>query len=375
MAGRWTDITWQGRSARAWVPDGVSHDDFEVPVLVARRTEQAGAAVRRADERLPGAWEPIVRMLLRSEGIASSDIEGIRAPIEDVVLAEIDDDVADDTAAWIADNLAVVKSAIRAAGRTSLSVSVLNRWHRRLMRHSPLPARLKGRFRDAQGWIGGTSPLDAVYVPPPAPLIGNLMTDLVEFANRDDLDPVTHAALLHAQFETIHPYADGNGRIGRVLISWILARRLAVSLPPPVSVLIARDPGGYLSGLLRYREGEPDAFVNWFADIVTRAGNASVVLGEQIDELLAGWARTVDALRADAVARRLVNLLPEQPVLNAAIVATRLGVSERAARGALGSLADRGILQPVRAPGSHAGRPRSWWSASDLLDLVVGWAG
>src|SRR4051794_37974228 len=102
MGGKATAITWQGRKARAWLPDPVVAGDFAVSAGVARRTERAAAAVRRADERLPGSWEPIARILLRTEGVASSNIEGLRARIEDVVTAEIDDTVVDVTAASIA---------------------------------------------------------------------------------------------------------------------------------------------------------------------------------------------------------------------------------------------------------------------------------
>jgi len=374
MGGRWSQITWQGRKARAWLPDPIATDACALGVGVARRTERAAAAVRRADERLPGTWEPIARILLRTEGVASSNIEGLRAPIEAVAAAEVDGTAADATAASIADNLVVVTEAIRASHRTRLSVATLNRWHKRLMRHSDLPSPMVGRFRDAQGWIGGASPVDAMYVPPPPDRVDELMADLITFANRSDVDPVTQAAVLHAQFETVHPYGDGNGRLGRVLISWLLARRLRVALPPPISVLIARDPGGYLSGLYQFREGPLDAYVGWFADVVTRAGDASVVLGERIQALLADWDQRVGDLRADATARPLVRLLPEHPVINAAVAAKRLDTSERAARGALDALTERGIVAPIDVRAMGLGRPRSWWLARDLLDLVGDWA-
>lgn len=374
MSGRWSHIVWQGRRARAWVPDPIRSNTFDVGVGVARRTERAAAAVRRADERLPGTWEPIARILLRSEGVASSNIEGLRAPIEAVVAAEIDDSDSSQTAAWIADNLAVVTEAIRASHRTGLSVTALHRWHKRLMQRSDLPPRMVGRFRDAQGWIGGTSPADAVYVPPPPDEVAELMADLVAFANRTDVDPITQAAALHAQFETIHPYGDGNGRLGRVLVGWLLARRLDVALPPPISVLIARDPGGYLSGLYQYRDGSLDAYVGWFAEVVTRAGDASVVLGDRIQRLLADWEQRIADRRADAGARKLIVVLPEHPVINGAVAAERLGISERSARSALDALAERGIVTPIEVRSSTPGRPRSWWLAGELLDLVGEWA-
>lgn len=108
-----------------------------------------------------------MRLLLRAEGVASSNIEGVRAPIALVAAAELDDEAAGTTAAWVADNLAAVQSAVADATTTSLTIESLHRWHRELMRPSGLPPELIGRFRPAQRWIGGTSPLDAVFVPPP----------------------------------------------------------------------------------------------------------------------------------------------------------------------------------------------------------------
>jgi Fic family protein len=374
MAGRWTRIRWSGQTARAWLPRALRGEDLRVPVEVARRTEQAAAAVRLADELLPGTWEPIVRVLLRTEGVASSDIEGVRAPIERVAVAEVDATAADSSAAWIADNLAVVTDAISTARREPLSIASLDRWHARLMAHSHLPPELIGRFRESQGWIGGASPVDAVYVPPPATAIPELMADLVEFANRTDLDPVAQAAVLHAQFETIHPYGDGNGRLGRVLVSWLLTRRLAVALPPPSSVLIARDPGGYLSGLYQFREGDRDRYLLWFADVVTRAGESSVALAGRIRGLIDRWQTAVVDLRSDSTARALVAALPEHPVLNAGVVAAHLDVSARSARTALEALAARGVIEPLDVPSTSPGRPRSWWVARELLDVVGSWA-
>jgi Fic family protein len=374
MSGRSVPITWHGRRARAWLPDLLGDRAIDLSTAAVRRTEQAAASVRRADELLPGSWEPVARILLRSEGVASSDIEGLRAPIEAVVAAEVDDTGSDRTAAWVADNLVVVHDAVRSS-RRALSATSLHRWHRRLMRHGDLPRELVGAFRDAQGWIGGTSPIDAVSVPPPPDAVPSLMRDLIVFANRKDVDPVVQAAVLHAQFETIHPYGDGNGRLGRVLIGWLLARRLDVTLPPPVSVLIARDPGGYLSGLYQFREGSIDAYVSWFADVVRRAGEASVTLGQDLRGLLAEWHERVDDLRSDATARQLVDLLPEHPVLTSQVAAERLDVSERAARTALDALAERSILAKADIRTAAIGRPQQWWIAADLIDAVGRWAG
>lgn len=199
----------------------------------ARRTEQAAAATRRSNEALPARWEPLARLLLRSQGVASSFIEGVRVPVTEVAVAELDAEVSE-PAAWVSDNVAAVTDAIAEADGAPLTVEALHRWHRTLMSGSShLPEHLVGRFRDAQGWIGGTSPLDAALVTPPPEEIDDLVADLVAFANRNDIDVITQAAAGHAQFEAIHPYADGNGRIGRVLIGWVLTRRLRLVNPPP----------------------------------------------------------------------------------------------------------------------------------------------
>lgn len=374
MPGAEVAIVWRGRPAWAWIPDSLASLDLELSVDVARRTEHARAAVQLADAQLPTRWEPLVRLLLRAEGVASSNIEGLRAPPGLIALAETDPDAAGGTAAWIADNLTTLHAAVTDDVEKPLTVRTLQRWHAQLMQHGYLPPEMVGRWRTAQGWIGGSSPLDAVFVPPPAELIEELMHDLIAFSNRNDLDSVTQAAVAHAQFETIHPYADGNGRIGRVLVSWMLARRERVLVPPPLSVLIARDTGGYLAGLHAFRQGRLDAWVGWFADIVRRAGDAEATFVKRIEALLAEWRKALGDLRSDATARKVIEILPERPVLSAALVAERVGVSERAARDALELLSERDMVEPFESMPTRAGRPRRWWLAKPLIDALGAWS-
>jgi Fic family protein len=374
VPGTTVAITWQGRRTEAWTPDPLVARDLAVSIDCARRAERAVAAVRVAHGHLPAEWEPLARLLLKAEGIASSYIEGVRAPVADVSKAEIDADVVDRTAAWVADNLAAATTAIGAAAGARLSVNDLHRWHERLMRHGGLPTEMVGRFRPVQGWIGGSSPLDAVFVPPPPGLVGDLMDDLVAFANRDDLDSVTQSAVAHAQFETIHPYGDGNGRIGRLLVGWILARVELVAVPPPVSVFIARDPGGYLSGLHAYRTGDLETWVSWFATVVREGAEAMVAVVDRVEALTADWLERIADVRSDATARSLLALLPAHPVLSARLVADRLGVSERAARTALSVLQEHGVVEPFKVVASRAGRPPRWWSVPSVLDVLRSWA-
>ncbi|MBO0728909.1 MAG: Fic family protein [Acidimicrobiaceae bacterium] len=304
--------------------------------------------------------------------MASSAIEGLRATAADVALAEATEQ-DQSVAGWVADNLAVVAQALSTPA--PLTVEVLLDWHTRLMEHSMnIADQHIGAWRNVLGWVGGPNPKLAAHVGAPAETISMLMADLVAFVNRARLDPVTQAAIAHAQFETIHPFADGNGRIGRVLIGWIIKNRLGIAVPPPVSLQIARDIGGYQSGLTLYREDMVEPWVRWFAEAMERsAEDSSIVLG-LIEDIQAAWREHAKDLRSDSAGRKLVEHLPSMPVVSTPMAAKALGVSDQAARLGLEALADRGIVHELESKSATTGRPTRWWAAAQLLD-VIGSAG
>jgi Fic family protein len=364
-------VTWNGSPVRAWVPDLLATQDFAVGIRTARRTEQAIGAVRASGSASP-RLEPLALLLLRAEGVASSYIEELRTPLTDVAAAEVGAR-SNATAAWVADNLTAVRRALDGA-RRNLTIEDIHEWHQRLMGPTGrLPEEMVGAFRTAQSWIGGTSPHSASFVPPPPELVEKLMVDLIGFVNAEWVDPVTQAAVAHAQFETIHPYGDGNGRIGRILIGWILAHRTGITVPPPVSVFIARDPGGYLAGLTRFRLGELDPWVEWLAAELQYSSEAAQKLMLRSEQLLEEWNGRIDDLRSDATARFVLLVLFEHPVVSSDLVAERVVVSERAARAALAMLAERGIVEPYNKATAGPGRPRRYWVASELIAMVTTW--
>ncbi len=366
-------IVWNGTRVRAWVPRRLAEQDFELSTRAIRRTERALASLVTAGNRSE-RFGPLATLLLRSEGVASSFIEGLRSPLADVAAAEVGGTLSD-AASYVADNLGAVVGAL-GSPRRRLTPADLHLWHRRLMESGgALPPPMLGAYRAEQSWIGGTSPRDAAYVPPPPELVGDLMEDLVAFANGDVLDPVTQAAVLHAQFESIHPYGDGNGRIGRILIGWVLCHRLDLTVPPPVSVLIARDPGGYLAGMTLFRMGQLDAWVEWMAAALEHSSEAAGELLARSEALLAEWRVRLVRVREDAVAHRVIDLLAEQPVVSAATIADRLGVSVRSGQSALVTLAGHGIVERYRPEAVGPGRPTRYFMASELLELVSGWPG
>jgi len=327
---------------------------------------------------MPADFAALARLLLRAEGVASSFIEGVTAPVVDIVLAEDDESGSPSAAAWVAANLAAVTEAIEGAHAGPLTTEGLCGWHRTLMTGSPTPVQHVGVLRSEQGWIGGTSPLDAHLVTPPPDEVPALVDDLIAYVNRDDIEPVGQAAIAHAQFEIIHPFADGNGRVGRVLVAWILVRRLALVTPPPVSARIAADVGGYGSGLVLFRMGDHNAWVRWFAQAVSGAGRAQQELVASVERLQREWRERLAGpradsrrVRSDAAAWRVLDLLPRHLVLTGPIVASELDIPLKSANAALGELVgadvlvEHGTVQP-----SGRGRPSRLYTSAELLGLT-----
>ncbi len=217
-----------------------------------------------------------------------------------------------------------------------------------------------GRLRTEQNWIGGSSfnPFGAAYVPPPPELVPELVADLLAFCNSDDLPAVAQAAIAHAQFETIHPFADGNGRTGRALIHLILRRRgLARHVTPPVSLILATWTQSYLDGLVRFRHlGSPespeagegvDLWVGRFAAACTRATADAVLFEQRAAELERSWRERLTTVRAGSTADLLLRRLIGAPILTASRAATLLDRSFPAVNGAIERLVQAGILRQV----------------------------
>ena len=229
--------------------------------------------------------------------------------------------------------------------------------------------RYAGVVRTDQNWIGGRglSPADATFVPPPEDRVRALLQDLVTFVNLDDFPAIAQAALAHAQFETIHPFGDGNGRAGRCLIHVVLRRRgLTPLFVPPISVVLAANARAYIAGLVDFREGRVDDWIGMFADATTSAAEAAKRLWAKIDDLLAELVERAGSPRADSVARRMILGLPAQPVVSAQTAAARYAVTATAARAALNRLEETGALVPTRV-----GRRRDReWVSDELFELL-----
>jgi Fic family protein len=192
------------------------------------------------------------------------------------------------------------------------------------------------------------------------------MDDLVVFMNRTDLSPVIQAAIAHAQFETIHPFADGTGRVGRALIHVVLRRRgLAPRYVPPVSLVLAADATAYVSGLTAYREDRSAEWIDIFATAIGRAAGKATDLASRLADLQATWRERSGKPRRHSSVEALIIALPAHPIVTVATGQRLLGRSKQAVNAAIAVLAERGVLRPL----TLARRNRAW-EARELFDLV-----
>jgi len=257
--------------------------------------------------------------------------------------------------------------AIGAQGRRFRLQDLLD-IHRTLL-EGTTEERFAGVVRTDQNWIGGrgTSPRDAAFIPPPPDRVPALLDDLVTFTNVDDLPAIAQAAIAHAQFETIHPFGDGNGRAGRCLVHVILRRRAVTPrLVPPISVVLATNARRYIAGLTDFREARVDDWIGGFADAVTVAARGTERLRTQINALLDNLIERASSPRADSVARKIVLGLPTRPIASAESAASSYGVTPTAARAALNRLEAAGVLALTRV-----GRRRDReWISDELFQLL-----
>ena len=355
-----------------------------------RALAQAERAVRELNRSPHQDLRLVARFLLRSEAIASSYIEGIAPSPRNVALAELgqNEEVRglSDAAQDVARNMTIVRDAADAlADKDSIDVTDLTALQTSLLPQDP---ELQG-VRTTQNWIGGSRyhPLEAAHVPPPPNEVPGLLEDLVGYMNGAAHSAIIQAALVHAQFETIHPFPDGNGRVGRALIHTVLTRRgLTEDAILPVSLVLATLQDEYIDGLQAFRfDGSAtsdaalaaiDAWVATFARAVHIAAQQAMLLEQRITDLRTQWELDVTearrregrvrAARRDSALSAILDGLPGTPVLTAATVTRIHQVTATAAQAALGTLTEYGILETI-----SVGRGRRAFISRDVLELLA----
>ena len=290
--------------------------------------------------------EAVARQLLRTEALASSRIEGLILSHKKLAEAAFDPEDTTENARLVLGNIRAMERAITiATSRDRLGVDDIRAIHRRLFQGSREVH--GGSVRTSQSWIGtGDNPWGARFIPVPEGDVPRLLEDLCEFVERDDLPPVVQAALAHAQFESIHPFEDGNGRVGRALVHLILRRRgVAPRYVPPISLVLASNYAAYERGLTTYREQRYEDWSGVFARATTIACRGAEELSGRIEELTKRWRGSAGSPRAGSVADGLIDALPAHPVVDLGSVQEILSVSSEAARLGIQRLETAGVLQ------------------------------
>lgn len=366
-------------SYEAFVPDPIIDMGLEISGELAGLISEAEAQIVALNRGSFPALQPLARLLLRTESIASSKVEGMQADARSLARGEVAYDtgrrVGSDVAEILA-NIDAMQFAIETvASEPEVGPGRLAEVHRVLLARS-LP-QSAGRFRRTQGWIGGNdyNPCGADYVPPPEDRIGPLIDDLCHFCSQDRLPPLVQAAIAHAQFETIHPFDDGNGRTGRALVHVLFRRRgLAPSFVPPISVVFAGDKPRYIEGLIAFREDDLTRWLEMFASAAARAADLAQRYLREVTELQTAWrgrVRETLHLRSDAAAWSLIEILPGHPLITVAVALAALETSgtprsRAAVQVAVAQLEEAGVLHPV----GTSKRNRAW-EAEGLLELVA----
>ena len=347
----------------ASIPPSIAGLRISVSSATDRLCRQAALEVSLLERQFGRQVATLEPFMLRTEAIASSRIEEELTTVDQLARAE--------AGIPASRSARTVKGAIDSIVRLTDGAAEGITLESVLAAHAPLMANDReecfsaGTLRTVQNWIGGSnrSPQGALHVPPEPTRVPGLMADLLEFTARTDLDPIVESAIAHAQFESIHPFSDGNGRIGRALINAVWRYRLlTTSMAVPVASAIVVDRDAYFAHLDSYRAGAVEPFIVYLADCTVRASREAALSATRLLELPARW-RAEHSWRSDSTAFALLDQLPQFPLVNADDVARLTGASTARVYRALHALEDRGILRRITESRRHM-----TWAAADVLD-------
>ncbi|MCL2423261.1 MAG: Fic family protein [Micrococcales bacterium] len=353
------------------VPSQIAAWDPVIPAELAADAEEATNALARFDTyattRLGEASTlgPMSSVLLRTESASSSQIENLTVGPRQLALAELGQ-ASSANAPLVVANVHAMQAALELSDR--LDTAAVLQMHAVLMGDQPGWADSVGKWRDALVWVGTSplSPIGAAHVAPQPELVPSAMDDLAAFVARDDLPVLVHAAVAHAHFENIHPFADGNGRTGRALIHAMLrAKGLTRSITAPVSAGLLTDIDRYVEALSCYRDGDAAPIVTMLADASRFAASSGTQLVDDLEAQLATARDLLGGLRPQAGAWSVLPHLVAHPVIDTAFLTDRLAMGAQTAQNALAQLVDAGVL--VERTGRRRGR---LWEHEGILGVL-----
>ena len=352
---------------QAALPLWIAERSVAVPDDLSARISALLVEMARFDVELGQRADNVPTMLLRSESSASSQIDRLTSTAQSVALAELYPKASSDARLVVANMIATQRALELPAG---LSLEGIVEIHDLLLDNSHLENQTNSAFeklRQKPVWLGGTSftPHTALFVPPAFQHVPEYMADLIEFGTRSDLNPVVKAAILYAQFQTVHPFLTANGQTGRALIHHIFrAEGVLSSTLIPVSVGFLHNIDSLINALQSYREGDPLVIIEELVSALELALFVSRVTETSIESLLEDWDSLVGHRKGSKI-RQLPKTLVKQPVVNSAYLADSLGVTQRTATTLILRACEYGMLR-------HMGkRQRGDFYQSDAIIIVL----
>jgi len=377
ITGTYSTATTLGESVRAFVPRPLPPADPPLApscsVDLNRQAELALARLAGVSGLVPSV-EWLLYSAIRKEALLTSQIEGAQATLTDLVDQEAGLKVSNTADVEEVTNYLIafrwVLGQLRDPEGLPISVRLLCEAHRRLLDGARGAGKQPGELRRSQNWIGGTRPGNAAFVPPPPQHVVDLLTDLERFIHGADADlpPLVRVALIHAQFETIHPFLDGNGRIGRLLIAVLMEHWGLLQQPLMyLSGYLKQHQAEYYRRLSAIRtEGDWEGWVSFFLDgVAVAARDAERSIIEVATLITADRKRLLESAKVGPISYRLFELLPIMPRFSVEHVRRRLETTFPTASAAVKLLEDLGIL--VELTGQKKNRIYSYQVYVDLL--------
>jgi Fic family protein len=358
-----------------FIPETIGEYNVALRGDIAGIVSDAEKAIADLNRTANLGLAPLGRLLLRTESIASSKVEGLQVDARTLARAEANLETGRRIgveALEILANIDAMQLAIeRASAERGIGVDAIIEIHEALMSGAP-NRQVAGKVRDKQNWIGGNdyNPCGAEFVPPPPEEVGNLLDDLAAFCGEERLPPLVQAAIAHSQFETIHPFEDGNGRTGRALVQVILRRRgLSPEFVPPISVVLSREKDRYIRGLTDFREDRVAEWLEIFAVAARRAADLALRYIGRVRDLQETWRERLRSTlrpRADAAAWTIIDVLPAHPVVTVPVAVAATRKTKPAVTNGVAELETAGVLTRL----GQSARNRAW-EADGLLDIIV----
>jgi Fic family protein len=312
-------------------------------------------------------------MYVRKEAALSSEIEGTRATIVDSLDAEVETtrDLPKDVER-ILHYIEAMNYGLNQLNEFPLSLRLIRKVHKTLLEGTgDAPGKMPGEFRASQNWLGGTSPQNARYVPPPVDEMHRALDDLEKFLHkRDSIPPLVKTGLAHAQFETIHPFLDGNGRTGRLLVTFYLCQQGILEKPVLyLSEYFMRHREAYFDGIEAYHnKGDLVPWLNFFLEGVATVAERAIETARNIEKLRERDVAKVQSLgRRAEVADKVLKQLYKLPIVNVRTVQEWTGQSRQSANNLVNTLVEAGILEQRDREETYA---RTFWYKR-YLDLFT----